>query len=82
MVENLYKVGGSLRRIAQGKQLLWQGKVDETLGLFSSLNKKSAYNFCTYLRNHRHRIINYDYFQSQNICLIASGAVESILTVY
>lgn len=77
LVENLYKVGGSLRRIAQAKQLLWQGKVDETLILFSSLNKKAARNFCTYLQNHRHRIVDYEYFQAQNICAIASGAVES-----
>lgn len=64
LVENLYKVGGSLKRIAQGKQLLWQGKVDETLALFLPLKKKAAQNFCTYLQNHRHRIVNYDYFQS------------------
>ncbi|MEN9870231.1 MAG: hypothetical protein RLZZ171_1219 [Cyanobacteriota bacterium] len=77
LVENLYKVGGSLSRLAQGKQLLWQGKVDETLALFSSLDKKAAQNFCTYLENHRHRIVNYDYYQSESICAIASGAVES-----
>jgi hypothetical protein len=41
------------------------------------LKKKAAQNFCTYLQNHRHRIINYDYFQAENICSIASGAVES-----
>ena len=35
LVENLYKVGGSNRCIHQGKKLLWQGKVDETLALFS-----------------------------------------------
>jgi hypothetical protein len=28
-------------------------------------------------QNHRHRIINYDYYQAENICSIASGAVES-----
>lgn len=77
LVENLYKVGGSLKRIAQGKQLLWQGKVDETLSLFSTFKKRSAYNFCTYLQNHRYRIVNYEYFFNQNICAIASGAVES-----
>ena len=77
LVENLYKVGGSLKRIAQGKQLLWQGKVDETLSLFSTLKKRAAYNFCTYLQNHRHRIVDYEYFYNQNICAIASGAVES-----
>jgi hypothetical protein len=40
-------VGGSNKRIAQGKQLLWQGKVDATLALFSPLKKKAARNFCT-----------------------------------
>jgi hypothetical protein len=77
LVENLYKVGGSLKRIHQGKNLLWQGKVDEALALFYPLNKKQAHNFCTYLENHRDRIINYDYYQAENICAIASGAVES-----
>lgn len=77
LVENLYKVGGSNRRIYQGKKLLWQGKVDETLALFSPLKKKQAQNFCTYLENHRDRIINYDYYQTEQICAIASGAVES-----
>jgi hypothetical protein len=77
LVENLHKVGGSNKRIAQGKEFLWQGRVDATLALFSPLKKKAAQNFCTYLQNHRHRIINYDYFQAENICSIASGAVES-----
>ena len=77
LVENLYKVGGSLKRIAHGKQLLWQGKVDEALSLFSALKKKAASNFCTYLQNHRHRIVNYEHFSTQSICSIASGAVES-----
>lgn len=26
---------------------------------------------------HRHRIINYDYFQAEQLCSIGSGAVES-----
>lgn len=77
LVENLYKVGGSNRRIHEGKKLLWQGKVDKTLALFSPLKKKQAQNFCQYLENHRHRIINYDYYQTEEICSIASGAVES-----
>ena len=77
LIENLYKVGGSNQRIYQAKKLLWQGRVDETLALFSSLKKKQGRNFCVYLENHRHRIINYDYYQSEAICAIASGAVES-----
>ncbi len=44
LVENLYKVGGSNKRIYQAKKLLWQGKVDETLALFSCLKKKRERN--------------------------------------
>jgi hypothetical protein len=45
--------------------------------LFSPLKKTRAQNFCTHLGNHRHRIVNYDYYHAENICAIASGAVES-----
>jgi hypothetical protein len=72
----LIKVGGSNQRIRQAKSFLWQGKVDETLPLLSPLKKKPARNFCVYLETHRHRIINYDYYQAENICAIASSAVE------
>lgn len=77
LMENLYKVSGSKKRIEKGKTLLWQGKVEETLALFSPLKKKQAQSFCTYLRTHHHRIINYDYYHAENICSVASGAVES-----
>ncbi|QUY44845.1 ISKra4 family transposase [Acaryochloris marina S15] len=79
LVENLHKVGGSLKRLHQAEQLLWQGKVDETLTLFESLKKKQAQVFCNYIRKHRHRIVNYDYYQSEQICSIGSGAVESAI---
>ena len=45
-----------------------QALVDRTLALFSPLKKKQAQNFCTYLENHRERIINYDYYQTEQIC--------------
>lgn len=77
--ENLHKVGGSLKRLAQAESLLWQGKVDETIALISPLNKKQAANFCRYLEIHRHRIINYNYYQQEGICSIGSGAVESTI---
>jgi hypothetical protein len=79
LVENLHKVGGSLKRLAAAEALLWQGKVDETLVLFENLNRKQAHNFCDYLTKHRHRIVNYDYYQAENICSIGSGAVESAI---
>ena len=77
LMENLHKVGGSIKRLQKAKDLLWQGKVDETLALFEPLSKKQAQTFCNYLRKHRHRIVNYDYYQQEQICSIGSGAVES-----
>ncbi|MEM6437804.1 MAG: ISKra4 family transposase [Cyanobacteria bacterium P01_D01_bin.115] len=76
LVENLGKVRGSLKRLNRAESLLWQGKVDETLALFEPLSKKSARDFCNYLRKHRARIVNYAYCQSEGIP-IGSGAVES-----
>jgi hypothetical protein len=77
--ENLYKVGGSLKRLHQAEALLWQGNVEETLLLFEAFHKKQARNFCAYLRKHRHRIVNYDYFQAEGLCAIGSGMVESAI---
>lgn len=77
--ENLYKVGGSIKRLNQAEAMLWKGRVDDTLVLFENCHKKQALNFCQYLRKHRHRIINYDYFQAEQLCSIGSGAVESAI---
>jgi hypothetical protein len=77
LVENLNKVGGSIKRLHQAETWLWQGKVDAVLVLFEPLQKQAAQNFCQYLRKHRHRIIHYDYYQCEQICSIGSGAVES-----
>lgn len=80
LMENLEKVGGSLKRLAQARSLLWQGKVDETLLLFEDCQLHQAQCFCQYLQKHRHRIPNYDYLQAENICSIGSGAVESTVS--
>jgi hypothetical protein len=77
LVENLYKIGGSLKRIKIAKTLLWHGKVSETIDLISPLHGKQAINFCHYLETHRSRIINYSYYQQEQICSIGSGTVES-----
>ena len=77
LIENLHKVGGSIRRLKKAESLLWRGQVDEAQKLFVDLTKKSAKNFDRYLEKHRHRIVNYEYFQSEQICSIGSGAVES-----
>lgn len=77
LMENLHKVGGSMQRINQVRELLWQGKVDEAIARFHDCTLKQAENFCAYLKKHRHRIVNYQYYQAEKICSIGSGAVES-----
>jgi hypothetical protein len=79
LMENLHKIGGSNQRLFAARNLLWHGKVNETILLFSDCNLKQAENFCTYLEKHRHRIINYYYFQTEQICSIGSGAIESTI---
>ena len=72
-MENLYKVGGSMQRINKVKSLLWQGKVDDATAAFADCTLKQAENFCLYLEKHRHRIVNYQYYQAEQICSIGSG---------
>jgi hypothetical protein len=47
--------------------------------LVATVNDRLAENFCADLDKHRHRIINYQYHQVEQICSIGSGAVESIV---
>ena len=70
-------MGGSLKRLAKAKELLWKGQIDLTLDLFKLSRKKIAQNFCNYLEKHRSRIVNYEQLSKQQICSIGSGAVES-----
>jgi len=73
LMEN--KVGGSLKRLRQAETLLWQGQV-EAKALFADCTTKQAQNFINYLE-HCDRIVNYQYYQAEQICSIGSGAVES-----
>lgn len=79
LCENLYKVGGSLKRLKQAKSYLWQGKTDKAIALFIDCRHKQACNFIAYLNKHRSRIINYEYYQAESLCSIGSGAVESAI---
>jgi hypothetical protein len=79
LVENLYKVGGSLKRINAAKALLWQGLVDKAKTLFSNCQGRKFQNFLAYLEKHRTRIVNYRYYQAEQLCSIGSGAVESAI---
>lgn len=79
LVENLHKVGGSIKRLNQAEALLWHGQVDAAIALFSTCQRKQAKNFCEYLRKHQHRIVNYEYYQAEGLYSIGSGAVESAI---
>jgi len=78
LVENLGKVGGSLKRLNIVEALLWKGKVDLAIEKFSDWNHEKVSNFIAYLNKHRHRIVNYDYYQSEGIS-IGSGTIESTI---
>ena len=73
--ENIYKIGGSNKRLKQVESLLWRGNVTQTLELLTGLEK--AKNFCKYLIKHKSRIVNYKDYSEKKICSIGSGAVES-----
>lgn len=77
--ENLYKVGGSLKRLKKAETLLWQGDVEATKALFANCRGKQVKNFCAYLDQHRRRIVNYELTRAEQLCSIGSGAVESAI---
>ena len=76
--ENLYRVGGSVRRLRRVENYLWQGLVPEAIAEFDGLKQKTkkAQNFQKYLRKHQSRIPDYQLYQELRIC-IGSGSVES-----
>ncbi len=58
---------------------MWLRQVLEAKALFSACRGKQARNFCAYLEKHRVRIVNYSYYQAEQLCSIGSGAVESAI---
>lgn len=77
--ENLFKVGGSLKRLRQGESLLWQGEVEQAIALFKQECPKRARKFLAYIEKHRHRLVNYELLQTEYHISIGSGAVESAI---
>ena len=87
LVENLYKVGGSSKRLKAAKALLWKGLVSKARALFTHCQGKRFKNFIAYLDKHQTRIVNYGYYQAEQLCSLVedppsaygSGAVESAI---
>jgi len=78
LVENLYKVGGSNKRLKRVEKYLWSGEISLALAEFEGHQKKAVVNFRAYLNKHRARIPDYGLYQELGIC-IGSGSVESTI---
>ena len=76
LVENLGKVGGSQQRLDAAQACLWRGDVDGAIAQFNDWQPERVMTFTAYLNKHRHRIVNYGYYQAEGIS-IGSGAIES-----
>ena len=76
LVENLGKVGGPQKRLDAVEACLWQGDVEGAIALFSDGQHQQVHNFIEFLTKHRHRIVNYGYYQVEGLS-IGSGAIES-----
>jgi len=76
LVENLAKTGDPQPRLDAAEACLWTGDVDGAIDLFRDGQHPQVLNFITYLNDHRHRIVNYSYYQAEGIS-IGSGAIES-----
>lgn len=74
--ENLYKVGGSLKRLQRAETMLWLGSVESAMTEFDGMKTKQAARFLAYLKHHQSRIPSYYEYQRLGIA-IGSGSVES-----
>lgn len=79
LVENRYKVGGSLKRLKAATALCWQGLGSKAKALFTHCQGRRFKNFIAYLARHPARIVNYSSDRAEQLCSIGSGAVESAI---
>lgn len=77
LTENLHKIETQKSVLDQLEAYLWTGQVSEAIKLLKSAQPVGGTNFLSYLNKHRQRLINYQYYQQEQICSIGSGAVES-----
>lgn len=75
--ENLYKIQARKKWIVDIEAELWYGQVEQAITKLNLSKYVGATQFINYLRKHRHRLVNYMYFQSEQLSSIGSGAVES-----
>lgn len=78
LVENLHKIGGSIKRIKRVENYLWSGEIELALDEFKTSLRPSVVNFKRYINKHQARIPDYSLYQELGIC-IGSGSVESTI---
>lgn len=71
LMENLHKQDIGKDKLEEVREQLWKGEKDKAIQEFKLEN-----NFRKYLEKHYHRLVNYEYYQSEGLT-IGSGAVES-----
>ena len=78
--QNLYRIGGSLKRLCRAENNLWHGDIEAALAEFNECKSKQKQlsNFRDYLKRHQERIPDYSLYQLLSIP-IGSGAVESLI---
>ena len=76
LMENLAKVGSSQDFLDELKEFLWKGRVNTAIEKLEHCTDEHADAFVAYLIKHRHRIVNYQYYQWEGIS-IGSGEIES-----
>lgn len=77
LTENLHKIEAKKSIKDQLEADLWTGQASEAIKLLKSAQPLGGNNFISYLNKHRQRLINYQFYQQEQICSIGSGAVES-----
>jgi hypothetical protein len=75
--ENLYKIQAGKKFLADIEAELWYGQVEQAITKLNNTKYVGVTQFTNYLRKHRHRLVNYMYFQAEKLSSIGSGAVES-----
>jgi hypothetical protein len=58
---------------------LWQGQIEPIQALFNNLPGTQVQKFFEITEKHPTRIINYSYYQAEQVCSIGSGSIESAL---
>ena len=75
--ENLYKIQAPKKFLVDIEAELWHGQVEPAITKLNKTKYVGVTQFTNYLRKHRHRLVNYMYFQAEQLSSVGSGAVES-----